>query len=59
MQFQISRSTSSQQPYYFKIVASNGRILASSETYVNKADAKSAIDLIKTHCSSASVVDLT
>jgi uncharacterized protein YegP (UPF0339 family) len=33
--------------WYVKIVASNGRTLASSETYWNKADARSAALLIK------------
>jgi uncharacterized protein YegP (UPF0339 family) len=38
IEFQIHRSQNAHQPYFLRIVADNGKILASSETYVNKAD---------------------
>jgi uncharacterized protein len=42
MKFQIKRSSNASQPYYWRIIASNGQVLASSETYVSKEDAKAA-----------------
>ena len=45
--------------YYFTIVASNGKTLATSETYWNKSDCRSAADLIKREASSATILDLT
>lgn len=59
MKFEIRNSNSETQPYYWRIVASNGNVLATSETYVNKADAKSAVDSVITHAGTATVVDHT
>ena len=56
MKFEI-RPSGSQ--FYFLIVASNGRVLASSERYHNKADCRNAIDLIKIGAGSANVDDVT
>jgi uncharacterized protein YegP (UPF0339 family) len=59
MKFQIRRSTSTTQPYYWRIVASNGQTLATSETYVSKDSAKSAINSVKASAATATVEDLT
>ena len=59
MKFQIRRSSNSSQPYYWRIVANNGQVLATSETYVSKDSAKSAINSVKTGASGATVEDLT
>jgi len=45
--------------FRFRIVATNGNILASSEGYVAKASAQSAIDRIKSDAAGAAVVDET
>lgn len=47
MKFEIRRSSSATQPYYWRIVAANGQILATSETYVNKSEAISAATSVK------------
>lgn len=58
MKYEIRRSSSAAQPYYWRIVASNGQVLATSETYVHKESAKSAIASVQLHAGGASVVDL-
>jgi len=45
--------------FRFRIVATNGNILASSEGYAAKASAQSAIDRIKSDAAGAAVVDET
>jgi hypothetical protein len=45
--------------YYWKIVAANGQTLATSETYYNKADARSACQSVKTNAATAPIVDNT
>ncbi|QGN49539.1 YegP family protein [Micromonospora sp. WMMD558] len=57
MQFEIHNANGGQ--YYWKIVASNGRTLATSETYWNKSDARSAAQSVKTYAASAPIVDKT
>jgi uncharacterized protein YegP (UPF0339 family) len=42
--FKILKSTNAQ--WFFRIVSSNGNILAHSETYWNKSDARSAAQTI-------------
>ena len=60
MRFKLQKSNDAQQPYYFEIQASgNNETLATSETYVAKADAQHAIDLIKTEVGGSVVVDAT
>lgn len=59
MEFEIRRSNSTSQPYYWRIVASNGQVLATSETYVNKSDALSAVNSVKANAAGARTVDLT
>ncbi len=57
MTFEIKKTSSEE--FYFRIKASNGRILCHSEGYVAKHDCKKAIDLIKENASYAEVKDLT
>lgn len=59
MRFEIRRSSSPTQPYYWRIVATNGQVLATSEMYVAKASAVSAINALKAGAASALTVDLT
>lgn len=56
IKFVIKRSDKSGQ-YWFRIVASNGQVLASSEQYVAKQSAKDAIDSIKRGAADAAVED--
>ncbi len=57
MKFQIKKTSNNQ--YRFNIVASNGQVLATSETYMQKASAVGAIDSIKKSVGTASTEDLT
>lgn len=59
MRFEVRRSNSATQSYYWRIVAANERVLATSETYHNKADVQAAIRSVKTYAGSAQVVDQT
>ncbi len=56
IKFVIKRSEKTGQ-YWFRIVASNGQVLASSEQYVAKQSAKDAIDSIKRSAAGATVED--
>ena len=55
MKFTIYKDKAGQ--FRFRLVATNGNILASSEGYAAKASAKSAIDRIKSDAAKADVVD--
>jgi len=57
VRFKIRKSTNSQ--YYFTIVASNGQVLATSETYHHKGDCQAAVQLIKAGAAGAAIDDLT
>ena len=57
MKFQIKQTSNNQ--YRFNILASNGQVLATSETYLQKASAVSAIESIKKNVTTASTEDLT
>jgi uncharacterized protein YegP (UPF0339 family) len=46
MQFQLIYSRGKQQ-WRFRLVSANGRVIVWSESYHNKSDAESAIDLVK------------
>ena len=59
MKFELRPSNDRAQPYYFRIVASNGRVLCHSENYSNKADAIAAVTLIKVNAASAPFHDYT
>jgi len=58
VKFVIKKSPSSGQ-YWFRIVASNGQVLASSEQYVAKQSAKDAIASVKANAASATIEDET
>lgn len=58
MEFQILNAQGNQR-YYWRIVASNGQVLATSETYYNKSDAQSAAQSVKTYAASAPIIDKT
>ena len=45
MRFEIVRSRSKKEPFFWRIVASNGQTLATSEMYKRKASCLSAIAL--------------
>lgn len=59
MHFEILHSNSYSQPYYWRIVAGNGQVLATSETYTSKQGCRDAIDSVKRHAATAPVEDRT
>ena len=59
MKFEIVKGKSVKQPYFWRIIASNGQTLAVSENYVAKASAKSAVQSVMKNASGATVVDVT
>lgn len=59
MKFQIVKGKSTTQPYFWRIVASNGQTLAVSENYTQKSSAKSAVESVMKSAGGATVEDLT
>ena len=59
MKFQIVKGKSTTQPYFWRIVASNGQTLAVSENYVAKGAANSAVESVIKNASGATVEDLS
>jgi len=57
-QFEIFKSDKNAQ-FYFRLKADNGEIVASSEGYTSKHNAKKGIDVIKRLAVDAPVVDLS
>jgi len=57
VKFEIRNASGGQ--YYWRIVASNGQVLATSETYVSKSGCQNAIDTVKANAASAPVYDQT
>ena len=57
MHFQIRRASGGQ--YYWHIVGSNGKVLATSEMYYSKAEAEAAIESLKSKVPGASIADQT
>ncbi len=57
MKFTIYKDKAGE--FRFRIVATNGNILAASEGYSAKASAKNAIERIKSDAADADVVDET
>ena len=57
MKFMIKKTSNNQ--YRFNILASNGQIMATSETYVQKASAVSAIESIKKNVATAQTEDVS
>jgi len=45
--------------YHFNLLASNGQVIATSETYKSKAAAENGIRSVKEHAPDATVVDQT
>ena len=56
MKFQIKKTSDGQ--YRLNLVASNGRVLATSETYTRKQPAKDTIESIRKSAAAATVEDL-
>jgi len=56
MKFQIKKTSNGQ--YRFNLVASNGQVLATSETYTRKQSAKDTIESIRKSAAVATVEDL-
>ncbi len=59
MKFQIVKGSSTKEPFFWRIVSSNGQTLATSENYVAKASAKSAIESVMKSAGGAKVEDLS
>lgn len=59
MKFQILNSNSATQPYYWRIVADNGHVLAHSETYAQKQSCHDAINIVKRGAAGAVIEDNT
>jgi uncharacterized protein YegP (UPF0339 family) len=59
MQFELHRAGSGQQHWYWLIRASNGKVLATSETYWNRQDAIDAASSVKEQAASAQFYDMT
>ncbi len=55
--FEISKDKAGK--FRFHLKAPNGEIIAASEAYETKASAQKGIEAIKTHASTATVVDQT
>lgn len=53
MKFEIDKSQNDQ--YFFRIVSSNGKTLAHSETYHNLNDCENAVQLIRNWASNSTV----
>lgn len=56
--FELFKSEKNSQ-YYFRLKASNGEVIASSEGYTSKASALNGIESIRHHAAQARLVDLT
>lgn len=54
MKFEIKSSSNGQ--WYFRIVSSNGNVLAHSETYWNRTDCQHAAGLVKYQAGTAPIV---
>ena len=59
MRFEIVKSRSKKEPFYWRLVASNGQTLATSEIYTRKASCRKAIASVRKNMDSATVVDTT
>ena len=55
IEFQIHQAINRQ--YYCRIVASNGEVLFTSETYPNKQDLVYAADVVRAYATSAQILD--
>lgn len=57
MQFVVKKTSNDQ--YRFNLVATNGQVVATSETYVRKQSALDTIDSIRRNAAAATVDDQT
>jgi uncharacterized protein YegP (UPF0339 family) len=57
MKFELIHKVSKGQ-FYWRFVASNGRIICWSEYYNNRSDAAASIDLVKKYAATAPIVEL-
>jgi uncharacterized protein YegP (UPF0339 family) len=55
IEFQLHRAINGQ--YYCRIVASNGEVLFTSETYPNKQDLVYVADVVRAYATSAQILD--
>ena len=55
IEFQVHRAINGQ--YYCRIVASNGEVLFTSETYQNTRDLVYAADVVRAYATSAQILD--
>jgi hypothetical protein len=47
MRFEIAKSKSKKEPFYWRLVANNGQTLATSEMYTRKASCRKAIASVR------------
>ena len=60
VEYQLRKSNSPSQPYYWRVVSTgNSQVLATSETYVNKADAINGANLVRNGSAGAAFNDYT
>lgn len=57
MKIEIIRNGFFRQKWSFRIVAKNGKILASSEKYANRADMVKAIDIIQNGAKGCEIIN--
>lgn len=57
--FEILKSNSLLQPYYFVLKAPNHQVIATSETYTTKQGAKNGIESVQLNGATTDVRDLT
>lgn len=57
MKFQIKKTSNNQ--FRFNIIATNGQVLATSETYTRKQSAQDTIESIRKSAGGATVEDTT
>ena len=55
IEFQLHRAINGQ--FYCRIVASNGEVLFTSETYQNKQDLVHAANVVRAYATSAQILD--
>ncbi|MDR0856763.1 MAG: YegP family protein [Clostridiales bacterium] len=58
--FEIARGKSKKtEEYYFVLKAENGKVIATSEMYASKANAKKGVESVVKSAASAEIVDTT
>lgn len=58
MRFELARSRSRRQPWFWRIRGGNGQVLAVSETYANKSDAEAAANSVRNRAAHAPLVEV-